>query len=224
MHDRDRSSTLAMVAKKRYGVRETYWITHDAVLTLRPFVTLRRERGARFTERIMLAVTEVNGCALCAYAHTRFGIEAGLGPEEIRRILGGVTDDAPDEELPAIAFAQHYADTRAHPDPEAWERLVEVYGEGRALGVLGAIRVMMWGNAAGIPWSSLLSRLRGSPDPRQQPRPRARHDRRHHGDDAARRAARRALDLAGSAGSLLPVAARVVRPCPEEPRSGICVV
>ena len=161
----EQTSTMAMVAKKHYSVRETYWIAHGAARTIGHFARLRA-RGPRFAERIMLAVTEVNGCALCAYGHTRFALDAGLSSDEIRELLGGVADGVPEDELPAIVFAQHYADTRGHPDPHSWRNLVDVYGEGQALGILGTARMMMCGNAFGIPWSALLSRLRGAPYPR----------------------------------------------------------
>ena len=154
----------AIVAKKHYTVRQTYWITYEAVRTIRHFARLRSGRE-QFTERIMLAVTEVNGCALCAYGHTRFALEAGLSGDEVRELLGGAATRVPDDELPAIAFAQHYADTEGHPDRLAWETLVDNYGHECALGILGAVRMMMWGNAVGIPWSALLSRLRGAPYP-----------------------------------------------------------
>lgn len=80
--------------------------------------------------------------------------------------MGGTAAGVPEDELPAIAFAQHYADTEGHPDRLAWRTLVDAYGQDRALGILGATRMMMWGNAVGIPWSGLLSRLRGAPHPR----------------------------------------------------------
>jgi len=153
-----------MLAKKHYSVRETYWIAHDAARTVRHFARLRA-RGGRFAERIMLAVTEVNGCALCAYGHTRFALDAGLSSDEIRGLLGGVADGVPDDELPAVVFAQHYADARGHPEHHVWRDLVDAYGKDQAIAILGTARMMMWGNAVGIPWSSLLSRLQGTPDP-----------------------------------------------------------
>jgi AhpD family alkylhydroperoxidase len=155
---------MAMVAKKHYSVHQTYWIIHDAARTVRHFARLR-SRGKRFTERIMLAVTEVNGCALCAYGHTRVALQAGLSDGEIRELLAGEADGVPDAELPAIVFAQHYADTRGRPEHDVWEGLVDVYRDDQALGILGTARMIMWGNAVGIPWSSLLSRLRGAPEP-----------------------------------------------------------
>lgn len=161
---------MTLVARKHYSVREIYAITCQAART-RPFLTRSRlGRDRQFTERIMLAVTEVNGCELCSYAHARFALAAGLTHAEVRSLLGGSSEGVPDLQLPALAFAQHYADTRGHPDRSAWQDLVDTYGEQDALGALAAVRLMMWGNAVGIPLSSLRSRLKGAPDPGSSPR------------------------------------------------------
>ncbi len=154
-----------MVAKKHYSIREIYRIAEQAARTVRFMRTTNLGRDRQFAERIMLAVTEVNGCELCSYAHTRFALEAGLDDEEIRALLGGVSDDAPADQLPAITFGQHYADTRGHPDAVAWQELVDHFGADEALGALAAVRMMMWGNVVGIPLSSLQARLKGEPDP-----------------------------------------------------------
>jgi len=71
--------------------------------------------SSEFIERIMLAVTEVNGCEVCSYAHTKIALEQGMSEEEIGKLLSGDTEDIPAEEAPAIFFAQHYADTRGNP-------------------------------------------------------------------------------------------------------------
>lgn len=156
---------MRMMAKKHYSVSEIYAITYDTARTARFMRRTRLGRDRQFTERIMLTVTEVNGCELCSYAHARLALEAGLSDTEVRALLGGSSDGVPDHQLPALAFAQHYADTRGHPDPLAWQDLVDTYGEQEALSALAAVRLMMWGNAAGIPLSSLRSRLKGAPDP-----------------------------------------------------------
>ena len=148
---------------KHYSVREIYWIT---ALAARTAWETRHTRCDKLTsERIMLAVTEVNGCALCSYAHTRMALQMGLPEAEVRGLLAGVADGVPSDELPGLAFAQHYADTRGRPDPAAWSQLTQQYGEDRALCILRATRMIMWGNATGIPLGSLLARVRGSSDP-----------------------------------------------------------
>ena len=156
---------MTMLTEHHYSVPETYRIAHQAVRTLRFMGGSRVGRDSRFRERIMLTVTEVNGCELCSFAHARFALAAGLGEDEVRRLLGGAAEGVPDDQLPAVAFAQHYAGTRGHPEARAWQELVDVYGDVEALGVLGAVRIMMWGNAVGIPWSALRSRLMGVPHP-----------------------------------------------------------
>jgi AhpD family alkylhydroperoxidase len=155
-----------ITARKRYSVRELYTVTYHAVRTA-PFMRKARNRGLTkpFIERIMLAVTGVNGCALCAYAHVKIALEAGLDDAEISRMIAGELVDVPANEATAVAFAQHYADTKGNPSPEAWQRIVSTYGLPLANGILGATRAIMWGNVSGIPASSFLRRLRGTAEP-----------------------------------------------------------
>src|SRR5699024_10206364 len=94
----------------------------------------------------MLAVTEVNGCEICSYGHTKYALEQGMSNEEIKSFLTGNPENISSDEMPAIIFAQHYVDTKGHPSEEAWNRIVQEYGNGKALGVLGAIRMIMVGN------------------------------------------------------------------------------
>jgi AhpD family alkylhydroperoxidase len=109
----------------------------------------------------MLAVTEVNGCEVCSYAHTKITLAQGMSDEEIKMHLSGVTEGISDHGMMAIVFAQHYADTRGNPSREAWNRTVEAYGTEKALGILGAIRTIMIGNIYGISISAFRSCLKG---------------------------------------------------------------
>jgi AhpD family alkylhydroperoxidase len=150
---------------RRYSVREAYWILYRGLRSLPHLVKAKRDGdlGGAPAERIMLAVTEVNGCAVCSYAHARIALEKGLRAEEVRMLLAGDAGAIPADEAIAIAFAQHYADTRGNPTRESWQRLVETQGSAKAQGVLGAARMMMIGNAYGIALSALVSRLKGRP-------------------------------------------------------------
>jgi AhpD family alkylhydroperoxidase len=116
-------------------------------------------------ERLMLAVTQVNGCALCAWGHTKAALESGMSGEEVRALLGGDLERVPPDEMAAVLFAQHYADTRCRPSPQAWQRIVDLYGAPLAAGILGAVRMIMIGNVYGIAGGAFLGRLRGRPDP-----------------------------------------------------------
>lgn len=111
----------------------------------------------------MLAVTEVNGCAACSFAHTKFALQEGMSKKEISAILSGELAGIPEDEIVAVLFAQHYADNRGKATKEAWERLAAEYGEEAALVILAFIRMMQVGNIYGLAVSSIRDRLRRKP-------------------------------------------------------------
>lgn len=157
---------MKSTGKPLFSIIEFYRIM---TLAFRSVPQLKRAKAAgkmnhSFLERIMLAVTEVNGCAMCSYYHTKVALEAGFSEAEIRNMLGGEFSDVPEGELSGVLFAQHYADTRGKPSLESWRRLVEVYDETGASGVLAVTRMIMLGNAVGIPAGSFLNRFRKRPD------------------------------------------------------------
>lgn len=159
---------MKRTGKKLFTIFEFYEIM---TLAFRSIPLLRRAKAAgrmnkAFLERIMLAVTEVNGCAMCSFFHTKVALEAGFPAEEIRNMLGGDLADVPEDELEGVLFAQHYADLRGKPSRECWERVEDIYGETGAYGVLAVTRMIMLGNAVGIPSGSFLNRFRKRPDPR----------------------------------------------------------
>lgn len=157
-----------VAGRKLYSLTEFYRILYLGLRTHK-YLSKAQKIGSIntwFVERIMLAVTEVNQCPLCSYGHTKIALEAGMGNEEIQDLLAGSTDTVPDDEIAAVLFAQHYADSRGNPSKDAWQRIVDIYGEPKAKGILGAIRMIMLGNAFGIVLNSLKDRLKGRPDNR----------------------------------------------------------
>ncbi len=123
----------------------------------------RKVLSSQFIERIMLAVTEVNGCPACSYAHARIALREGLSPDEIVGFLSGDSGFTAEHEAYGILFAQHYAETGGYPDRAAYERLTGAYGERGARVILSAAQIMTAGNMVGIPFSALASRLQGKP-------------------------------------------------------------
>ena len=116
-----------------------------------------------FVERLQLAVTEVNGCAACSYAHTTMALRQGMSNEEISSFLGGDDQFVKPEEAKAILFAQHFADTRGYPQKDTYESVVSEYGAKKARIILSAVQVMLAGNIFGIPFSAYQSRKKGKP-------------------------------------------------------------
>jgi AhpD family alkylhydroperoxidase len=116
-----------------------------------------------FIERLQLAVTEVNGCAACSYAHTTMALRQGMSNEEISSFLGGSDQHIKPEEAKAIMFAQHFADTKGYPQKDIYEAIIKEYGPQKARIILSAVQMMIAGNMFGIPFSAFLSRRKGKP-------------------------------------------------------------
>lgn len=102
-----------------------------------------------FRERLMLAVTAVNGCRYCSYFHAREALRTGLPEAEIRAMQDGIVDNAPAEELPALLYAQHWAESNAAPDPAIRQKLTEAYGIERANAIEVILRLIRMGNLLG---------------------------------------------------------------------------
>jgi AhpD family alkylhydroperoxidase len=109
-----------------------------------------------FRERLMLAVTAVDGCRYCSYFHARQALKSGLAPEEINRLLSGDVDNCPEEEAVAVIYAQHWAESGAHPDPGAVLRLEQTYGVKKAESIHLMLRMIQMGNLMGNSWDCLL--------------------------------------------------------------------
>ena len=151
--------------KRRFRLGEFY---DAAVLLPSAIAALASNRRHKLmdehaVERVMLAVTEVNGCTTCSWAHARKALRDGMSGEEISALLSGDGVFVPPDEATGVVFAQHYADSRGHPDQAAYDAVVREYGLDRARTVLAAAQVIMVGNIYGIPYSALHARLRGAP-------------------------------------------------------------
>jgi len=109
-----------------------------------------------FRERLMLAVTAVDGCRYCSYIHARQALKSGVTPEEISQLLSGDVDDCPEEEAMGVIYAQHWAESDAHPDSEAVRRLQQTYGVEKAEAIHLMLRMIRLGNLLGNSWDYLL--------------------------------------------------------------------
>jgi len=151
--------------KRMYSIKETFYFVGDALRTAKHLQRAKKEGAIEddFITRIMLAVTEVNGCEVCSYYHTGEALKHGMPEDEIQGMLSGSLENASAYEGIGLLFAQHYAETKGKPAQEAWNRLLAVYGIKTAHAVLGAARFIMVGNTYGIAWGLLKKRLQGKP-------------------------------------------------------------
>ena len=112
-----------------------------------------------FRERLMLAVTAVNRCRYCSFAHTRMALAAGVSNAEIAQILNQTVYDCPPDEALALAYAYHWAETDAMPEVTARERLICEYGVLRAGAIEAVLRMIRVGNLVGNTFDYLLFRI-----------------------------------------------------------------
>jgi hypothetical protein len=101
---------------------------------------------------------------MCSYFHTQEALKMGMDELQIKSILGGQLESAPEDEMVALVFAQHYADTIGCYDDAAWQRVITAYGKDKARAIRAYIRAIMVGNAQGNIAGALKSRFKGQPE------------------------------------------------------------
>jgi AhpD family alkylhydroperoxidase len=122
-------------------------------------ISRRKLVSRAFHERLMLAVTAVNGCRYCSWFHTRQALKSGLAVEEITDLLAGDVANCPPDEGVAVTYAQHWAESDAHPDPEAVQRLQQEYGLEKTEAIHLILRMIRMANLLGNSWDYLIYRV-----------------------------------------------------------------
>lgn len=150
--------------KRLTNTKVFFGYLNDFIANFRAVRTAKSRLDKQFQNKILLAVTQVNGCRYCSYLHTKHALESGMSEEEISSLLDGEVGDVNDEESVALIFAQHYAESQANPDPESVQRLFDTYGDEKANDILATIQAIMVGNIHGISVDLLQSRMRGKGD------------------------------------------------------------
>ncbi len=97
---------------------------------------MRELLSPAFRERLMLVVTEVNGCRYCRTFHASEALQVGITDAELAELLAGqIPTDTPEEEIPAMIYARCWAESDAQPAPEYVQELIDVYGEEKAAAI-----------------------------------------------------------------------------------------
>ena len=108
----------------------------------------------------MLSVTQVNQCRYCSSFHSQEALKAGLDQGELTMLLTGqIPDGTPQEEIPALLYALHWAENDAQPDPQAVQDLVERYGNEMSEAIHIVLRMIRMGNLLGNTADYILYRL-----------------------------------------------------------------
>jgi len=151
--------------RKSCTTKEFYYLIDDAFKSMKDYRKAMKEELIEkvFKEKIMLAVTDINGCELCNAFHTQNAEKLGVSQIEIGAIISGGIKIGTTKEDIALDFAKHYALENGDYSDVKWNKLVEAYGEETAKGILGVVRIIMMGNAHGIAAGALLNRLKLKP-------------------------------------------------------------
>jgi AhpD family alkylhydroperoxidase len=112
-----------------------------------------------FRERLMLVVTGVHRCRYCSYAHAREALSNGIPQEEIEALAQGMFEGSPSEEVPALLYAQHWAEANGEPEAQVREQIVAQYGECVVEMMELALRMIRAGNLSGNTFDYLLYRV-----------------------------------------------------------------
>ena len=148
-----------MYASPMQFVRDLYC----ALTKLGPVLSLSLKSGiaADFRERIMMVVTGVNRCRHCAYGHEFLAALAGVSKAEISRLLAQDLTGSPADQIPALLFAIHWAESDGRPDSAAKSALRARYGVKVARQIEAATLMIHVGNRLGNTFDYLLSRISG---------------------------------------------------------------
>ncbi|MGD8244865.1 MAG: carboxymuconolactone decarboxylase family protein [Anaerolineae bacterium] len=148
--------------------RRFYRSLHEVLIDMRSALSQRETLGAAvrgegidpaFRERLMLVVTGVNGCRYCSYVHAREALAAGISRDEIRALGESMFAGSPPEEVPALLYAQHWAETDGKPEPAVRERIGEQYGRDALKRIEAVLRVIRMGNLMGNSVDFVLHRV-----------------------------------------------------------------
>ncbi len=129
-----------------------------------PVRNMARLKGIRsispaFRERLMLAVTAVNGCRYCSYFHAGQALKSGISSAELNRMLSGDIADCPEDEAAAVLYAQHWAESDARPDSEAVIRLEQAYGAQKTQAIDSVLQLIRFANLLGNSLDYVIYRL-----------------------------------------------------------------
>lgn len=128
------------------------------------FKTLISKRiSGIFKEKLLLTITAVNKCRYCTMVHTRISQKMGMSREDIKKIFVFNFSELEDDELEAIMFAHHYAESGQKPSKQATKELLSSYDKEKARDIFNYIILITYGNLMGNTIESFESRIKGCP-------------------------------------------------------------
>lgn len=97
----------------------------------------------------MLVVTGVSDCRYCSYVHARQALRVAIPLEQIDPLGAATFDDSPTDEVPALLYAQHWAEADGSPDPDVRRGIRDRYGAERLTSIEAVLWMIRVGNLVG---------------------------------------------------------------------------
>jgi len=148
--------------KRTYQGLGEVWEDFRYIIKRRPIIrrAMRELLSPAFRERLMLVVTEVNGCRYCRRYHASEALKEGITDTELAELLAGqIPTDSPEEEIPAMIYARYWAESDSQPASENVQELIDVYGEEKTAAIHVVLRMIRMGNLMGNTADYILYRL-----------------------------------------------------------------
>lgn len=143
---------MSFEQKRKFGFFEHLPIIIRAARSFLYLRLFKKKNGMnfKFKERIMLSVTEVNGCTMCSFVHTKLALKAGLTQDDIQELLAGELIGVPKEESLGVLFAKDYAFNKETIDKAFYQKLVDTYNVRKARAILGVTEMITMTNSMGL--------------------------------------------------------------------------
>jgi len=117
--------------------------------------------GSAFSERLMLTVTSVLQCRYCNWMHSDLAAHFGVAGEDIAALLQGNLQRMDKEELPALQFAIHFAESGGRYSATELAQLRAHYDSAKVRDILLLIQFVYFTNKLGNTFDAGLARLQG---------------------------------------------------------------
>lgn len=138
--------------RRTFNLVEHFRLMSKAACGWRMNQIMRQQRvmNKQRRERIMLAISEVNGCALCSFVHTKLALQAHMDIKEIQTLLAGDLVGVPEEDTLAVLFAKDFAANKETIDPAFYAKLSDYYGQSGARAIVCVSHVITMTTSMGI--------------------------------------------------------------------------
>ena len=84
-----------------------------------------------------------------------------MSQDDVDFLTSGSFENVPKEQLEALLFAQHYAETKGNPDPITYQKIVDTCSKEKVEDIMSHIRMMMISNLHGNTMEALKLRIKG---------------------------------------------------------------